>query len=357
MSPHSAASSVGRPARPLRPLVGAVLAVALLELLIRSFDHYSNEFEPGYGLIFTSGSTVRHWNEHRAVSRWGAHGVRATSDRATWTPGGVLVLGDSFTEALMTEDDRVFTAVAERLLAGAGMARPVLNAGRSGASVADYVAFAPRHLSRFNPAWTVVQVSDPDFGAEAWTNARAHFERTPSSDLAVTTNVAEDEGTLRRALRATRNWFALPGFVYRRWKELAQAQAAEPPLFRAGSARRSGGDAGGLAETDYLVEKQLDALARAYAGRLTVLYLGTLEAGAPLRASDTEARVRAHCATRGIRLVSPRAAYPGLVSTGSSPFGYPDVPWNTGHLNDLGHRVVAERLAEEVKELARRGVL
>src|SRR5262249_54943421 len=152
------------------------LALVFMELLIRQIYTVSYSHEPGYGPIYTPGSTIRWSAEGRGVSHWTVHGLRGRTPPDLSRPS-ILVLGDSFTEAPMIDDADVFPA---RLEALAGGRWQVLNAGRGLSSIADYVAYSARNQQLFHPRWTIIELADDDVTAGAWDSDIAHFVRSDS---------------------------------------------------------------------------------------------------------------------------------------------------------------------------------
>jgi hypothetical protein len=166
----------------LRIPVGIALALALAELVVRQTYWFPMVQDPAFGAIAEPGATVRWTTEGNARSRWTERGIR----RESLPPPGsrsILAVGDSFTEGLMVDDDAVYTTRLEHALGGAGGGVPVLNAGHSGASLADYVALAPDYRRAFDPRWTVVQVGDGDFGPAVWDPSSHHLRRTADGGL------------------------------------------------------------------------------------------------------------------------------------------------------------------------------
>ncbi|HZM50101.1 MAG TPA: hypothetical protein VFE68_06405, partial [Vicinamibacteria bacterium] len=156
------------------PLTGILLALIAMELVVRQVYHVPVALEPGFGKIIRPGATVRWWKEGHGESHWTRFGLRRR-EIPDLSKTSVLVLGNSFTEALQVDDEHVFTSILEEKLRSGGVAESVLNAGRSGASAADYAALAPRNKDLFHMRWTVVQLIPEDLGALAWARARNHF--------------------------------------------------------------------------------------------------------------------------------------------------------------------------------------
>src|SRR4029079_10900793 len=77
-----------------------------------------------------------------------------------------------------------------------GVSSPVLNAGRSGASAADYAALASRNKGLFHPRWTIVQITPDDLGALAWAPGRTHSAYDESGRLVALARPVSDGGRL-----------------------------------------------------------------------------------------------------------------------------------------------------------------
>jgi hypothetical protein len=84
---------------------------------------------------------------------------------------------------------------------------------------------------------------------------------------------------------------------------------------------------------------------------VTFLILPPLEWRAPTREADGESRIRVHCGIRGLSCASLRVGYPNLVARGVSPFGFDNGRFNSGHLNEEGHRLAADLLAAELERV------
>jgi hypothetical protein len=325
---------------------GGLLALLLMELVIRQTYTIAYSHEPGYGPIYTPGSTIRWSVEGRGVGHWTVHGLRRESlpDLARKS---ILVLGDSFTEAPMVDDDDVFP---EQLEARLGGRFQVLNAGRGLSSIADYVAYAPRHLGLFHPRWTIIELSDDDLGAGAWDDEAAHFEREGSelkalprreSPLSWFALSEERHNPLRHSMLLR---YAILRYV------LAQHQPGEPPLFRAGTPpphKRP------RAEVHYPVEEELDLAVETYDRRVTLFYFSQYTP----EESETERRTREACAAHGWSCVFLRQSFGTLAGTGQAPYGFPNTAFNSGHPNRLGHRLAGQLLDAEMQRLMQRGLL
>jgi hypothetical protein len=127
-------------------LVAAGLAVALLvaEVAVRlsGFEGRAKvRVVPGKGITFEPGARYRHVKEGFSTGRFNAQGFRDRERRVEKPPGGwrILVLGDSFVEAMQVPLDDAFPAVLEDRLrrrpGGAAIEVPAM--GQSGFGTAS----------------------------------------------------------------------------------------------------------------------------------------------------------------------------------------------------------------------------
>lgn len=337
----------------LRLTVAVLLVLGTGELIARKVFNYTTEFDPMRGEVFAPGRSVAYGLEGHGLSTWWAGGIRRGQAPASQGITNVLVLGDSFTEALQVRDEEVFTQLWENALNRGGGHWQVLNAGTSGASIADYVAFAHDFRKAFQPQWTVVQVQESDFKEDAWNSKKSkgmsYFSEGVRGELELHPAVVKyhpPAGGWRAVLRVVRSHSALAQFAVERAEEFERWFQNERPLFVGPSAVTPGASAGrGAAVRDYRITEQVKQLARAYDGRVTVLFLSPFDPKEPGEMTPFEQELRTVCAAEGIRVVGLTDLYPSMVPPGGSPYGFPNRGFNRGHLNPLGHRIAAEALA------------
>jgi lysophospholipase L1-like esterase len=335
-------------------LLGLVCALLVLELGVRHIYTLRQTDEPGYGLITTPGTTVVWRREGHGVSHWAARGIRDAPHPAGPRPA-IVVLGDSQTEALMVDDDEVFTALLEMQLHRANPASPrILNAGRSSASLADYVAHAERFERLFHPRWVVIVLQEADLESDSFAPTKTHFIRANDGTLTVAYVPPRPRSGIDAAFWELRQDSMLLGYAVTRIGELRTASAAEPPLFFAGVAPEPRASA---PRPDYPVEEELDLVARQYAHRVSFLLLATFDPNAPTVPTALERRFLSHCRQESLHCTTPRATYPDLARAGLAPYGHANTRFNYGHLNRDGHRAVADTLARHVHELEANGLL
>src|SRR4029079_17586080 len=135
---------------------GTVIALALFELITRHLYVGHQVIDPRFGWVWRSVTVIHRLIEGFGVSHWRDDATRFHPP-AIGLPR-VLVVGDSYTEALQVDDDEVFTARMHSIDA--------LNAGRAGHSPAEYVAFGAGYRELYRPAWTIVELGPADLSAD-----------------------------------------------------------------------------------------------------------------------------------------------------------------------------------------------
>lgn len=330
----------------LRACLGLLIATLCAELLVRQFWVHKRVFVTDYVKIAEPfGRTV--WGtEGYAVSTRGAHGVR---EGHGLTGTRVLVLGDSFTEALNVGNRAVYTAVAEQQLRARQHDLSLINAGAAGRSFADYILFAERHLRLFDPDWVVIQLSQHDFMGDAFATGRNHLVQQANGVLKPQRREFEDSSGIKALL--WNNPAIAIRFSFARLKQFIEAR--EQPRFFTGAAPVSTSDS----ETDP-VEALMDTTASQYGQRVTFLFSPNMRFN-PNEVVESEAlrRFEQHCGQRGYSCVVPRAQYLALAREHQSPAGFLNTQFNVGHLNQRGHLAVGTALADELATLHANGRL
>lgn len=333
--------------------IGVALALVCLEMGMRQVYWLRSGRDADFGAIPLPGNPVHWWREGHGTSHWTEYGIRRTALPAAGARP-ILAVGDSFTEAFNVDDPDVFTQRLEASLSASGFPVPVLNAGRSGLSPADYVADAPRQRELFAPRWAIVQLRAPDLEAEGFDASRTHFQRAADGAL----EVVPLRAPLSRfypLLLPFRNGSTLVNYGIVRGLEYMAAAKNEPPLFRAASA---GPRAAPAARERQPVAEILELVARSWDGRATLFFLPDFDIRAPrLVKSESEQVFTEQCALRGWSCVNLRDAFPAFAERFESPYGFPNSEWNQGHMNAAGHAAAAALLHDEVTRRLSRDLL
>lgn len=297
----------------------------------------------------TAPGTVRWYTEGGATTHFTSLGLRRKSPPDLSKPS-ILALGDSFTEALMISDEDVYTTQLEMQLHKTGLDYNVLNAGRSSASIADYIYHAPWYRKTFAPRWVLIQVRDDDFGKDAWNGGigKAKFSYLDDKQsITVVSPPLRHYSRLYYALDFLRQHSALATYGYKRLQLFQQMMANEPPLFRATLALRRKTES----SLKYPIEQELKMLVRSYEQRVTLVYLASYDPKAPEQKTEIEEEVSRICSLNHWSFVNLRTTYSNFTKHGLSPYGFLNTAFNQGHMNSEGHHTTVKLIVDELKRL------
>jgi lysophospholipase L1-like esterase len=259
----------------------------------------------------------------------------------------VLVIGDSYTEALQVNDDQAYVAVAERILAAQKPVR-LLNTGVASHSPADYIVEAASDRKRLQPAWVVIELNADDLGRDAFLPDKVHF-REDGNALKLVVPAWRSYGWITRILGNLRERSALINYAVGRI-DIARQMPSGPPWFRAGSASKA--PVAAAAQVSYPIEAELKQMQAAYGNRITFLFLPLFDK--PVE--KEEIRFDLYCRTANVSCVNFRASFDEFRRNGTAPCGFPNSRFAGGHLNPAGHAAVARLLASELRRLQQNGL-
>ena len=343
-----------KPARSLRStsawLIGLVALGVGTELAFRSTMSFQSQGvvrDSLRGYLPASGAWVRWTLEGKGLTHYSGAGEISTP----FEDGeNVPILGDSFTEALQVDNDLKFASVAERLLRERGICLNIRNLGYMGLGIPDYVLAAEKIRATFRPRVVVVQLSASDFGPEAFSADRpVHFRRSLSGELEIELSPRQhlqEQGGVGDG--------ALAGI---------QDAARRLVVVSAGRRRLNAWKRGMLGREQVHVRGQafdletaldeLEMLLKAWDGTIlvavwipvvpciegrTVQVVQQKEHLAVLSLMRIQARMK---------VVDPTPAFVELYTKHKKlPRGFANSSPGTGHLNQAGHRIVGELLAE-----------
>lgn len=324
---------------------------------------------PGKGITFEPASAYRHVKEGTSSGRFNRQGFRDRERTIAKPPGGyrILVLGDSFVEALQVPLDEAFPALLEdrlRLRKGSG-AVEVLAMGQSGFGTASELMRYLDFGADYRPDVVLLAFYA---GNDVRDNSRLlsgdapafYFSRDPDGALRLDRSRIEalerarDSATLADRLRSVSDLFALVSerlYLLRQGRRAAGGAGGDLDVYRedAGPAWREAWDV-----TEAILARLADETA-ARGSRLAIVSIGTAEqveedlgralvAGAPgLDLDRPDRRLEAMAARRGVPCL---LLAPGLRAAEAGGAGrlYGFGERRGGHWNAHGHRIAAELL-------------
>lgn len=318
--------------------------------------------DPTLGRIYRPGIYVN-GTEGFSWSRINSLGMRSPEISAKVAgEKRILFLGDSFTEAFQVPVRKTFALRTAAALSARGTRVNAVNAGRSGASPANYIALAPWYTARVRPDVVVVQVSGQDFRKDVENPDRNFYlRRSGGSFKTVFNSDFQSSNALLQRLPVLEPVLEVP--VARLasenvWK-VVSGQRPQQRFLGLGGAKReakSAVESPDASKVDTaLVDWTIAELAKEYP-HVIVLYLPHTDfmtgSGWPGPIRDALA---AACARNGVPFVDAMGPFEVSFERGRvAPTGFANSTPGKGHLNSVGHAIVASELAPVVAEAMRR---
>ena len=322
-----------------------VATLAVFELLCRWFIGFAprERFDPRYDRLPRPDQPTVQSHEGFSHGRTNELGHLDETMPSPLPPDGILVIGDSFTEARHVARAERFT---DRL--GALLHRRVYNVGHTGWSPINALGFLTAERARFAPATVIVQISGND-AKDLVTAKRPHVVRR-DGELAIVWPAREKTGMAARitaAREAISARSALAGDVLVAALTLLKAGGGDDEAAGASDEPSCG-------RPDPLVAEAmpwlLGELGRAHPD-VRLLYLPSLDyhAGCVDRCAASRAIFRAAAEARAMPMIDVTEAMCAWFARTRQPLnGFANTVPGTGHFNADGHDVIARQLAAEL---------
>jgi lysophospholipase L1-like esterase len=339
-----------RPPAFLTALAGNAAVLLAGELVIRTWLESPSVAVPvaRFEWAFPPHARLVSSSEGHSVRRTNSMGLLDDELREPRPACRVLLVGDSYAEALEVPKDSCFADVAERSLPGT----EIVNAGLSGRSPLDYAEWIETQGAQLNPDVIVVEISDARL---TWLLQPAALKRLASPPVPGVNEPAPVESAPRRFMRQCMRRSALVTLAWRRLTLLAADQGAALSRRFNATRGRSAPTVSGV--DDPRLPAILDGLhtriAR-HAPRVVYLYIPHLEyfaPGVPETNPEVARLLGDLCARRGAGFLDAADAMRAeFLRTGQPVHGFPNSVVGSGHINAAGHRVVGEALARVLAE-------
>lgn len=329
------------------------LAIALgaWEVILRAFvaQNPGARSDPVRGVVRGAGVTLQ-TEEGSSRTVFDSNGIRLSPPPAPGAKIRILAVGDSFTEGLQVADDETFCFLLQKRLRQDGFDAEVVNAGILGGAPAVYEHEADFLKSRYRPTLTVLQVNEGDFKNELFDPSKTFYYKNDSGRLRVVENHHLDSGS---ALAARLQKFHVPtnwSVVY------LGALRLKDVLIR----HSDGGDAAKAPASGAAAPEDGAAAADTVLARMKAIYANPVVVYIPwcsyLDRPETpdaydraiEAAGQKNC----LDLLSMRSTFVSEFERSHRPSqGFDNTNYEGfGHINALGHALIAQRLVPAVEQ-------
>jgi lysophospholipase L1-like esterase len=270
----------------------------------------------------------------------------------------VVVLGDSFTEAFQVPREDNFCSQSIQMLNKADQSWVIYNMGISGNSIANYIAYGNSIINKFNPDYIVLVVTSDDFTTDALNTSKNCYIVKNDSGFAI----AYESGKKKKLKEMKDSFVAfspLTGLTYVQFSSLLPkllASENKPFLPSSGYIEKSNKETDNGNKYIDLISWEFDKLHNIYGDKLVLLYLssapyidsnGTVSFNESPLNTQIKNIAKEICKNRNIHYIDSRDDF-NLAYTESKlfPRGFSNSKPGSGHLNYLGHKILADKLAE-----------
>ncbi len=339
-----------------RNIANCVLAImctlVLMEILTRLFlTSPSNQmYDPVFGWQYQPNTEILHSKEGFARNHVNSIGLNDSELRLD-AKLKVLVLGDSFVEAVQIPQALNFTSLLEKSIPDSEF----INAGRSDANAAHFNPLIEK-FAYLQPDAIVAFVSPSDISSLF--SADINILQYGEDIVAVRINPPQKD-VIKKYLEPLLTRSALATYMTRRARPLMADLAAifqaspdpkakaKPETPEAKEARKRVYEAAQVEVMTFILRSM------AAKAPVTIVFLPQMEFAANGASTVAKLSIRYFntlnraCTAAKVQCIDPsdylRKAY---LSNGNPPFGFSNTKPGEGHLNELGHRAIADSLLE-----------
>jgi hypothetical protein len=318
-------------------LCGTALAVLFMEFLLHNI---SGKYED------RAGFEIRNFREGVAKAHFLANGLRLTGNPQIAGAPSVLIVGDSHVEAFQVADEETMGSDLERRLRREGKQWNALQYGWSGADGPDYVYSAPLLLGNFPTQHIFLIMNDGDFRSLAGEEARLVERNGVLVAEPLTPGMPQGRapsygGKLARTMKES-------GLIY---GVALRFQLDLKPEFTEHKASAQDHAVPAAADPTDTMERIVRGLQQSYGDKLYILYTPAQPFAADAPVEAPESLLLAQCAAKKMACRSLRERMVNeLVVNHKLVRGFSDTEPGVGHLNPGGHELVADEIADWLKD-------
>ncbi len=326
--------------RLLRIFAAGLAALVVWELILENavLRDPGGTSSPVFGRIYRPGIYLQ-GTEGYCKTRMNSLGMRG-EEIPSKTPDEyrVLMLGDSYTNALQVSDDRTFVhRLQNRLALNTSRNIRIINAGRNGASPAYYIHLSEFYHSSMKPDFVVVQINDEDFTVDIFDDKDQEFYvRKEGADYVTTTNFRDYYiWQMFPVLKVIKPFVAFSTFKIALDKVPQMLEQRRNP---SASGRK---EVRPSADYPDIIDWTLKGLKNDYP-HMAIFYLtlNTYE-------SNIESLLKQSANEYGIDFLNARDIFNRYYQSHRQPVnGFDNTMPGTGHMNAIGHNLTADLLSD-----------
>ena len=248
----------------------------------------------------------------------------------------ILMLGDSLTEALQVSDDKTFVHLLQTELArNTGREIRTINAGRNGASPAYYIHLSNFYHSFMDPDYVIIEILE-DFTTRVFDKTKEFYVKKEGAEYVTATN-----------FRDYYIWQMFPSFkLIKPFVALSTfkiALNAIPMMLDKRKNNMATTEQGGMPAIFYgdIIDWTLKTLKNDYP-RMAILYITVNKPE-----SNIESLLKLSAGKYDLDIINMRPIFANYYLTHCQPVnGFDNTIPGEGHLNEIGHAIVANCLAD-----------
>jgi len=328
----------------LKVFAALLISLLLWEVILENCVLKTNgsAVHPVLGTIYKQGYHL-HATEGYSQTSINSYGMRGPEIAAKKTGEfRILVVGDSYTEAFQVTDDNTYSALLQAKLKNRCSEITVINAGRSGASPANYIHLADFYQSTINPDFVIIQLNDGDFVQDIFNKAN-HFyvvqengtfktEAKPNRPHRIVEKIPQLKplvklSILQIGMEKTQN-------LLKDTPKINNLEAAQP-AFRPNYSE--------------IIDWSLAELKNKYPNSM-ILYLPIVSYDNQVKPkSEVETWVEYYADKHSLPFINMRAFFLNYYAETLQPaHGFYNTMPGKGHVNEAGHRIIASQLDDYI---------
>jgi lysophospholipase L1-like esterase len=311
----------------LTTICGVLVALFVAEIAMRPISFQIVRRNKMEIRQYQEGVSVSHFFWAAPVSEW----YRSTGNDMIMGAQNLVLIGDSYLAAKHIPDHSNMGALLEDRFRAEGEPLNVIQFGLSGGAAATYSGFADKVLATFKPQWVIVLLNDSDLGKDAVTKlVQFGLKISPTGGAQIYKIAPPKRNRLSRRLE---KYSALLQTIHMRWDMLFSSESKN--IFK-----NKNQDLQRMIEM--LPRTSVTLLKEAYGNKLIVIFFPEINMLNGPKPGKSEMQLEKECLAQGIPFVSCRNEFIKLKQNFIYVRGFHNTLPGEGHLNELGHRVMAE---------------